>query len=123
MEFKDKKTNNVVISEDVIAKVASIAACDVAGVADVVEKPYNFSGIFKDRAANSVTINIMGKSAIIDIYVKLNEGFKVQNVAEYVQKAVKEQVQNMTGTVVTKVNVHVCDIELKTEEDNQEQDA
>ena len=100
MEFKDKKTNNVVISEDVIAKVASIAACDVAGVA--------------------VTINIMGKSAIIDIYVKLNEGFKVQNVAEDVQKAVKEQVQNMTGTVVTKVNVHVCDIELKNEKDDQE---
>lgn len=123
MDTKNNGTNSIVISEDVIAKVASIAACDVAGVADVVAKPANIKGFFKDKSAKAVVVEMFGKAAVIDIYIKITEGFKLQNIAENVQKAVKEQVQNMTGTVVTKVNVHISEIELKKEENSKDKEA
>ena len=103
MEIKNTNNNNVIISEDVIAKVASIAATDVKGVHGVVSKPVNIKGIFKDEASKAVVVEKNGKSSIIDIYIKIEEGYKVQTVAEEVQKAVKEQVQNMTNIVITKV--------------------
>lgn len=122
MEIKNTNNNNVIISEDVIAKVASIAATDVKGVHGVVSKPVNIKGIFKDEASKAVVVEKNGKSSIIDIYIKIEEGYKVQTVAEEVQKAVKEQVQNMTNIVITKVNVHISEIELKKEE-SAEKDA
>lgn len=122
MEIKNTNNNNVIISEDVIAKVASIAATDVKGVHGVVPKPVNIKGIFKDEASKAVVVEKNGKSSIIDIYIKIEEGYKVQTVAEEVQKAVKEQVQNMTNIVITKVNVHISEIELKKEE-SAEKDA
>lgn len=122
MEIKNTNNNNVIISEDVIAKVASIAATDVKGVHGVVSKPVNIKGIFKDEASKAVIVEKNGKSSIIDIYIKIEEGYKVQTVAEEVQKAVKEQVQNMTNIVITKVNVHISEIELKKEE-SAEKDA
>ena len=122
MEIKNTNNNSVIISEDVIAKVASIAATDVKGVHGVVSKPVNIKGIFKDEASKAVVVEKNGKSSIIDIYIKIEEGYKVQTVAEEVQKAVKEQVQNMTNIVITKVNVHISEIELKKEE-SAEKDA
>ena len=122
MEIKNTNNNNVIISEDVIAKVASIAATDVKGVHGVVSKPVNIKGIFKDEASKAVVVEKNGKSSVIDIYIKIKEGYKVQTVAEEVQKAVKEQVQNMTNIVITKVNVHISEIELKKEE-SAEKDA
>lgn len=116
MEIKNTNNNNVIISEDVIAKVASIAATDVKGVHGVVSKPVNIKGIFKDEASKAVVVEKNGKSSVIDIYIKIKEGYKVQTVAEEVQKAVKEQVQNMTNIVITKVNVHISEIELNKQE-------
>lgn len=121
MDRKTNGSNSIIISEEVIGKVASMAAKDVAGVADVVAKPVNIKGLFKDKLAKAVVIEMFGKAAVIDIYVKLIEGFRLQNVADGIQKAVKEQVQNMTGIVVTKVNVHVCEIELKNEDETVEE--
>lgn len=123
MDIKNKEYNNIVISEDVIAKVASIAACDVAGVADVVPNRANIKGLFKDDASKAVSVEKSGKAAVIDIYIKIEEGYKVQTVAEDVQKAVKEQVQNMTNIVVTKVNVNISEIELKKDEKDTGKDA
>ena len=122
MEIKNTNNNNVIISEDVIAKVASIAATDVKGVHGVVSKPVNIKGIFKDEASKAVVVEKNGKSSVIDIYIKIKEGYKVQTVAEEVQKAVKEQVQNMTNLVITKVNVHISEIELNKQE-SAEKDA
>ena len=64
-------------------------------------------------AAKAVHVSTSGSGTVIDIYVRLKEGYKISALAERIQKNVKEQVQNMTGTVVTRVNVHVCEIDLK----------
>ncbi len=114
MENRFKSAGNVVISDDVVAKIASVAATDIEGVADVVSKAMNIKKFFNSSsAAKAVHVSTSGSGTVIDIYVRLKEGYKISALAERIQKNVKEQVQNMTGTVVTRVNVHVCEIDLK----------
>lgn len=114
MEIKSKGTGNVVISEEVVAKIAATAALDVAGVAGVVSKTQDIKSIVKSqKVLNSVNVTTRDGQFIIDIYVKLKEGIRVAEVAPKVQEAVKDSVQNMTGSVVSKVNVNICAIELE----------
>ena len=49
---------------------------------------------------------------MIDVYIKIESGAKITEVAGNIQQSVKEAVQNMTGCVVSRVNVHIADIDL-----------
>lgn len=102
----------VLVSEDVIAKIASTAALEVHGVAAVIPKPSNIKSILS-RKNKSVSILTNDLGTTIDIYLKLNGGIRISEVAVQVQENIKEAVQNMTGRVVNKVNVHISDIVLK----------
>ena len=50
----------------------------------------------------------MGDVAAIDMNIKVKFGEKATAVAQEVQSVVKENVQNMTGVAVARVNVSVC---------------
>lgn len=113
MEIKQGNSGSLIISEEVVAKIASVAALDVNGVADVVEKYQDIKKVFKNRSkSKSVVVLIKDNQLMIDIFVRLKEGAKVAETSLKIQQEIKESVQNMTNTVVTKVNVHVCEIEL-----------
>ena len=53
---------------------------------------------------------------LIDMYIIVNPSAKLQDTSMNVQKAVKAAVQNMTGRVVTKVDVTVSGIAADDEE-------
>ena len=54
---------------------------------------------------------------MIDVYVSLYDNVRIPDVAAAVQRSVKNAVQSMTGTPVSKVNVHVVDLKpAETEE-------
>ena len=106
---------NVLISEDVIAKIASTAALDVSGVASVIPKPSDIKNLFKsNNSSKSVMVVTKDTGMTIDIYLKLKAGIRITDVALQVQEGIKEAVQNMTGRMINKVNVHISDIVLKT---------
>ena len=56
----------------------------------------------------------------ISIYVNMLPGKKIRQVAEEVQRAVKESVQNMTGKLVSKVNVIIAGLEFDQPESETE---
>ena len=112
-ELKNHIGSGLVISEDVISKIACVAAKDVPGVKDVISKPSDLKNILaKDRFSKAVRIQNGDNTLVIDIYLIIKAGVRITQVAEQVQKDVKDAVQNMTGYVVTKVNVNVEDIDL-----------
>ena len=116
-----KKTENVgglIISEEVIASIAQNAALDIEGVAELAPQPVNIGSIFrKGEASKSIKVRSTDSDIIIDVYIVLKYGMKIPVVSEAVQRNIKEAVQNMTGRVVTNVNVHVMDIALDKESD------
>jgi len=106
--------NGLIISEEVIATIAATAALDVPGVSGMAAKPADISGLLKkDVSGKSVKVGQSSNELLIDVYIVVEENAKIQTVALLVQQCVKDAVQNMTGTSVAKVNVHVADVQFE----------
>ena len=58
-----------------------------------------------------VRVTLDGDEIKIFVYINIAINAKIQPVAEKVQKVVKEAVQNMTGRLVSKVNVIIASVE------------
>ncbi len=114
MEYKND--TGIAISEDVITKMVATAILEVEGIADLVSKPTNIKGLLKDKSGKSVQVNFNNNAMFIDAYIKLKYGTDIVKVCEEAQKNVKESLQNMTGKAVTKINLHVEDIEIPENE-------
>ena len=106
-----KNAGGVVVSDDVIVKIAEVAAKDVPGVKGLASRTTDFRSIVKDRSAKPVQIRMISGAMEITMYITIREGVRIPDVCDAVQKGVKSSVQSMTGCPVTKVNIVVDDME------------
>ena len=109
MSDKGKKENvgNCVISEDVIASIASAAALEISGVAGMANKYSDIKGVVSSVASKAVGILNNDNETSLDVYVNLKAGVSIPDVAFEIQKNVKSSVQSMTESPINKVNVHI----------------
>ncbi len=106
-EFKSAE-GTCIISEDVVASIAGTAAREVPGVAGLANRPADIRGMVSQNAASrSVRVFNSENETVLDVYITLKQGSKIQEVATAVQKSVKAAVQSMTSKPVTRINVHV----------------
>jgi uncharacterized alkaline shock family protein YloU len=98
------------ISEDVIITAAKLAALDVKGVAGLNGEVNCLS---KLSGNGPIKITYMGDVIAADVRILVESSERACVVAENVQKAVKENIQNMLGVTVARVNVTVDGIEFK----------
>lgn len=116
--YKEKQpTGSLQISQDVIATIASVAAMEIEGVASLAQHTPGF----RNRNKKSVDVVLSDGFAEIDIGVALKFGARINEVCTAIQTAVKDNVQTMTGMVVSKVNVYVAKIVIPQGEDAMEQ--
>ncbi len=101
-----------VISEEVLATIAASAAKDVEGVAQLGYRPADLYTTFKigGDATKRVAVTTTDYDIRVHVYVELVQSAKLQDVCRNIQAAVKEAIQNMTGRVVTRVDVTVTGI-------------
>ena len=105
------------VSTEVLEKMASIAALEVEGVAGISKRAVDLKDAVKNKSAfKGVKAESVNGAIIITVFVALKQNAKVNVVAEAVQKNVKEKIQTMTGTAVTRVNVTVADITFEAPE-------
>lgn len=103
------------ISDEVICAIAGAAAKEIKGVYSLapcpvdIKKGFSFKSLNKDKF---VQVQVNDSVAILDIYLVLNFGAKIQEVSEAVQKNVKAAVQNMSSITVSKVNVHIVSVHM-----------
>jgi uncharacterized alkaline shock family protein YloU len=113
------------IADEVVATVAGLAAADVEGVAsmsggwstDLVEK------LGKRNFGKGIKVEVIDDETKIDIYIVVEFGYQIPEVAETVQKEVKMAVETMTGLAVTAVNVHIVGVSMKKSGNADEADA
>ncbi len=104
----------LIISEEAITSIATNAARDVDGVVGFSSRPADVVSTIKKgslKVMSPVRIIQDGDDLDISIYIVIANGKKIQPVAEDVQKVVKDAVQNMTGKLVSKVNVIIASVE------------
>ena len=111
LEEQQKETvnSNVTISEEVISTIVGIAATGVKGVAEMsaglTGGIYDLIG--KKNPAKGVRIELDGNNVKIDLYLTVEYGVKIPEIALAVQEAVKSSVETMTGLNPIQINVHV----------------
>ncbi|MGN0523282.1 MAG: Asp23/Gls24 family envelope stress response protein [Eubacterium sp.] len=118
-----KEKGSLTISEDVISAIATNAAKDVDGVSSFSNRPVDVVNTIKQgslKVMSPVRVLQDGEDIIVSIYVNLKPNKKINNVAENVQNSVKEAIQNMTGRLVTKVNVVIAGIDFEESDDSTE---
>lgn len=102
---KPETPGEVRISEHVIRSIAGVAAKEIEGVADLAAVR---TGLLHTEAP--VTVQIVRDTVEITIRLVLQSGCRLTGVAEQVQQRIKENVQSMTGVIVSKVHVIAADI-------------
>ena len=99
------------INTEVLRKMAELATLEVDGVVAIAKKNYDLKDAVKVKSPlQGIKIESVNGALEIGIYITVKKEAKVKEVAEKVQQNVKEKIQTMTNTAVTKVNVVVADI-------------
>ncbi len=117
MTLSDEQ-GSIHISEDVIAAIAVGAAREVEGVsgmmgtlgtsvADLVSNKKS-----AQKNARGVKIDMAESGLTLDLYLTVEYGQPIPDVAENAQKAVIAAVSAMTGCTVETVNIHVGGVTL-----------
>lgn len=105
------------INTEVIKKMAEIAAKEVDGVVDICKKRIDIKGAIKSKTPfNGVVVENINGSIQIVVYITVKRSANVKTVAQAVQENIKDKIQTMTGSAVTKVNVTVADILFDSQE-------
>lgn len=100
----------VTFADEVVATIAGLAALEVKGVssmsAGIVEK------FGKKGPTRGVRVEVGEKEAAVDLYMVVDYGVQIPEVAWNVQENVKKSIETMTGLSVIEVNIYIQGIEF-----------
>lgn len=121
MEENNQNMSNEVgtikITDEVVAIIAGIAAMEVPGVASMSGGIAGgiAEALGRKNLAKGVKVEVGEKEAAIDLYLIVEYGCRIPEVAWNVQEKVKNQVETMTGLEVVEVNIHVQGVNIDKE--------
>ena len=113
-----EENGSINISEEVIAAIAVGAVREVEGVSGMMTSMGNsVTDLVNNRknahkGAKGVKIDMTGTTLALDLYLTVQYGHAIPEVAENAQKAVASAVEAMTGCPVGTVNIHVGGVTL-----------
>ena len=110
--------NSVRIADDVVGVIAGIAAMEVEGVAGMsggfaAEVGERMTG--KKNLSKGVKVQVGEKEVAIDLYIVVEYGVRIPDVATRVQENVKRAVESMTGLECVEINIHVQGVSFQSD--------
>ncbi|MBW4828814.1 MAG: Asp23/Gls24 family envelope stress response protein [Clostridiaceae bacterium] len=113
----------VKIANEVVAIIAGLSATEIEGVAGMSG---GITGGISDmlgmkNLSKGVKVEVGEKECAIDIFVIVEYGSRISEVALKVQENVKEAVETMTGLNVIEVNVNVQGVNIPKEPEVEEE--
>lgn len=104
------------ISTEVLEKMTERAACEIEGVKGLAKKAIDLKGAIKAKSVvKAVKIESINNALSITVFIAVDADVNTRSVAEAVQQNIKEKIQNLTGTAVTRVVVNVADMDFGEE--------
>ncbi|GAB6087780.1 Asp23/Gls24 family envelope stress response protein [Alkaliphilus crotonatoxidans] len=105
------------IAEDVIATIAGLAAMEIKGVAGMsgglVGGIAEILG--KKSLSKGVKIDINEKGGFVDLFIIVEYGTKIPDIAWEIQDKVKRSIETMTGLSIIEVNIHIQGVSFPKE--------
>jgi Uncharacterized protein conserved in bacteria len=110
----------VKISDEVVAVIAGLATTEIKGIVGMSASLVG--GITqilagKKNLSKGVKVSVGENSAAIDLYVVVEYGVRIPDIAVEAQENVKKAVESMTGLNVSAVNIHVQNVMIPKTED------
>jgi uncharacterized alkaline shock family protein YloU len=116
-DAEDKDAGAVRISDDVVGTIAGIAATEVEGVAGmsggIVGGITDMLG--RKNLSKGVKVEAGVREAALDLFLVVEYGVRIPDVAQRVQENVKQAVESMTGLHVVEVNIHIQGVAFRQE--------
>ncbi|MBT2501746.1 Asp23/Gls24 family envelope stress response protein [Curtobacterium sp. ISL-83] len=118
-------TGTTVIDDTVVAKVAGIAARDVAGVHSLGSGAARAIGAIRGAIgqrdlAQGVKVEVGEKQVAADIVIVAEYPVALQDVAEGVRSAVAGAIEQIVGMDVAEVNVTVQDVFIPGDDEDED---
>jgi uncharacterized alkaline shock family protein YloU len=105
------------ISDEVVKIIAGLAATEIKGVAGMsgglVGGIAEMLG--RKNLSKGIKVEVGEKEAAVDVFVIMEYGIRIPDVAAQIQEAVKSTIERMTGLVVVEVNVNVQGVAFTSE--------
>lgn len=108
-KVENSNVGSIRIADEVVSIIAGLAATEVEGIAamsgGLVGGIAEILG--KKNLAKGVKVEVGEREAAVDLYIIVDYGVRIPDVALTVQENVKRSIESMTGLNVVEVNVHV----------------
>ena len=103
------KLGSISIADEVVSIIAGLSAMEIDGVASMSG---GIAGgiaevLGRKNLTKGVKVEVGEEEAAVDLFMIVNYGSHISDVAGAVQEKVKKDIEKMTGLKVIKVNVHV----------------
>lgn len=112
-----EQSGKIVYANDVIATIAGLATMEIAGVAGMSGGVT--SGIAEllgmKNLTKGVKVEVGNEEAAIDLFIVVEYGTRLVEVARNVQQNVKRAIETMTGLRVVEVNVNIQGVNIQKE--------
>lgn len=118
----ENEIGSVKIADEVVAIIAGLAATEVPGVAGMSG---GLAGgiaemLGRKNLTRGVKVEVGERQAAVDLFLIVDYGVKIPEVAWRVQENVKKAIESMTGLDVVEVNIHVQGVKISGEEKEEE---
>lgn len=112
------ESGTIRIANEVVRIIAGIAASEVKGIIGMSGGVADGFAelLMKKNLAKGVKVEVGERQVAVDLFVIVEYGSKIPEIAYLVQENVKRAVESMTGLEVIEVNVHIQGVEFRNEE-------
>jgi len=111
------------VADEVVAIIAGLSATEVNGVAGMSGGVS--AGIAemlgRKNLSKGVKVEVGEKETAIDLFVIVDFGARIPDVAQQIQRNVKNAVESMTGLKVIEINIHVQGVAFDKPESKDEE--
>lgn len=114
MNDSAKKFGEVKIADDVVSSIAGLAAAEVEGVASLAGNiTSELAGKFGAKnLSKGVKIAMIDHEVMADLNIVMKYGFSIPKTSAAIQERVKAAIENMTGLLVSEINIRVVGVEM-----------
>jgi uncharacterized alkaline shock family protein YloU len=114
-EYMEDTQGKTTVSPEVLTTIARLAALEVPGVSRLAPVSGGVNRLFRRGAGEGVRIETEDNTVYINLFLILNENVNIREVSRNVQQNVTRAVQEMVGMDVGEVNIHIEDIDYRSE--------
>lgn len=118
----ERRLGRIEVSPVAIAGLAAAAVLECYGVVGMAHR--TLSGglvevLRRDNYRRGVQVRVVDERIIIDLYVVLEYGVRISEVAHNIMENVKFRVEKALGVPISEVNVHVQGLRVSTNSSEQ----